>query len=141
VRTSRWARSIGTGQFVQKPMRWSAEALLVLLWSSTHDCEFWRRWCQQMYVKLEIWLRKICGGYLGKHFRDNHGIRIQQYFKLEICQTHTARCELCFHSILQIMGENLIEHWKDLQSWMSKSKKVVVRSSGENKRFSNIQRV
>jgi hypothetical protein len=26
-----WARSIGTGQFVQEPMRWRAEALLVLL--------------------------------------------------------------------------------------------------------------
>lgn len=31
VRTSRCARSIGTRQFVQEPMRWSAKALLVLL--------------------------------------------------------------------------------------------------------------
>jgi hypothetical protein len=31
VRTGRWARSIGTRQFVQKPVGWSAKALLVLL--------------------------------------------------------------------------------------------------------------
>lgn len=38
VRTGRWAGGIGAGQFVQKPMRWRAQALLVLLWSSTHGC-------------------------------------------------------------------------------------------------------
>lgn len=31
VRTSRRTRSIGTGEFVEEPMRWSAKALLVLL--------------------------------------------------------------------------------------------------------------
>lgn len=31
VRTGRWAGGIGAGQFVQKPMRWRAQALLVLL--------------------------------------------------------------------------------------------------------------
>jgi len=30
VRTSRWTRSVGTGQFVQEPVGWSAKALLVL---------------------------------------------------------------------------------------------------------------
>lgn len=31
VRTGRWARGIGTGQFVQEPVRGGAKALLVLL--------------------------------------------------------------------------------------------------------------
>lgn len=31
VRTWRWARRIGTGQFVQKPVRWRAETLLMFL--------------------------------------------------------------------------------------------------------------
>jgi len=38
VRTGGRTGSIGTGQFVQEPVRWSAQALLVLLWSSTHGC-------------------------------------------------------------------------------------------------------
>lgn len=37
VRTGRWARSIGTGQFVQEPVRWRTQALLMLLWSTAHD--------------------------------------------------------------------------------------------------------
>lgn len=31
VRTGGWARRVGTGQFVQEPVRWRAQALLVLL--------------------------------------------------------------------------------------------------------------
>lgn len=31
VRTGGWARSVGSGQFVQEPVRWCAQALLVLL--------------------------------------------------------------------------------------------------------------
>jgi hypothetical protein len=31
VWTGGWARSVGAGQFVQEPVRWRAQALLVLL--------------------------------------------------------------------------------------------------------------
>lgn len=31
MRSWGWARRIGTGQFVQKPVRWRAETLLMLL--------------------------------------------------------------------------------------------------------------
>jgi hypothetical protein len=36
VRTGRRARGIDTRQFVEKPVRGRAQALLMLLWSSTH---------------------------------------------------------------------------------------------------------
>ena len=36
VRASRWAWSVSSGELVEKPMRWRAEALLMLLWSTRH---------------------------------------------------------------------------------------------------------
>jgi hypothetical protein len=44
VRTGGWARRVGTGQFVQEPVRWRAQALLVLL-SVERDVSLWSSNC------------------------------------------------------------------------------------------------